>query len=76
MFKTIAQRLWAENNMKLFALLPSIYEITSTAITQAPNAKFETMLGVMQGGPKSLSLYNLYMGYAKRVFIKNVKNGM
>ena len=77
MFKTISQRLPPGADKKLILLLKSIYEYTTTALSQTPEDRFETMLGVRQGGPESPSLYNLYMDYVMRVFVQEcLKQGI
>ena len=77
MFKTISQRLPPGADKKLILLLKSIYDYTTTALSQTPEDRFETMLGVRQGGPESPSLYNLYMDYVMRVFVQEcLKQGI
>ena len=70
MFKSISQRLSPQCNKKLFELLESIYSYTTTALSQDPNGIFALTLGVRQGGPESPTLYNLYMDYVMRIFMK------
>ena len=77
MFKTITQRFPLGADDKLISLLKSIYEYTTTALSQSPNDAFQIMLGVRQGGPESPSLYNLYMDYVMRVFVQEcIKHGI
>ena len=70
MFKSISQPLSPQCNKKLFKLLESIYSYTTTALSQDPNGIFAFTLGVRQGGPESPTLYNLYMDYVMRIFMK------
>ncbi|MEO2222612.1 MAG: reverse transcriptase family protein, partial [Candidatus Poseidoniia archaeon] len=73
MFKSVNQRLSPGTNAKLFKLLESIYTYTSTALSQDEKQKFEISTGVRQGGPEAPTLYNLYMDYVMRVFVKTCK---
>ena len=70
MFSSIHQRLSPNTNTKLFELMESIYKYTTTALKDNPEDIFETALGVRQGGPESPSLFNLYIDYVMRVFLK------
>ena len=70
MFSSIHQRLSPNTNTKLFELMESIYKYTTTALKDNPDDIFETALGVRQGGPESPSLFNLYIDYVMRVFLK------
>ena len=70
MFKTIHQRLGPDVDRKLIQLLESLYTHTTTALSQSPNDIFEILLGVRQGGPESPLLFNLYIDYVMRVFLK------
>ena len=47
-----------------------MYYKTTTSLAQTPDDVFEILLGVRQGGPESPPLYNLYMDYVMRVFMK------
>ena len=73
MFASIHQRLTPESNRKLFELLESIYKYTSTALKEDPAGVFVTALGVRQGGPESPTLFNLYIDYIMRVFLRLCK---
>ena len=70
MFSSIHQRLSPNTSTKLFELMESIYKYTTTALKDNPDDIFETALGVRQGGPESPSLFNLYIDYVMRVFLK------
>ena len=69
LFKSIYQRLPEGANRKLFELLESLYEYTTTSLAETPEDIFGIMLGVRQGGPESPPLFNLYMDYVLRIFI-------
>ena len=69
MFKTISQRLPEECNVKLFQILESIYEYTTTALAEVEDDVFELTSSVRQGGPESPMLFNLFMDYVMRVFL-------
>ena len=69
LFKSIYQRLPEGANRKLFQLLQSLYEYTTTSLAEIPDDIFKLTLGVRQGGPESPPLFNLYMDYVMRVFM-------
>ena len=70
MFKSIYQRLSPNMNRKLIELLEELYKYTSTALQQNPKDLFEIFCGVRQGGPESPTLFNLYIDYVMRVYLK------
>ena len=70
LFESIYQRFPQETEPKLFRLLESLYSKTTTSLAQNPDDIFELLLGVRQGGPESPPLYNLYMDYVMRVYLK------
>ena len=65
LFKTIKQRLQSDTNCKVFDLLEALYSSTTTALNDVD--KFNTELGVRQGGPESPLLFNLFIDYGMRV---------
>ena len=65
LFKTIKQRLQSDTNCKVFDLLEALYSSTTTALNDVD--KFNTELGVRQGGPESPLLFNLFIDYVMRV---------
>ena len=67
LFDTIRQRLPEEWNGKLFKLLESLYQYTTTALSEAEDDIFELTSGVRQGGPESPILYNLFTDYVMRM---------
>ena len=73
MFSSTHQRLPPTSNRKLFEIMKSIYTYTTTALKEDPNDIFETALGVRQGGPESPTLFNLFIDYVMRVFLKLCK---
>ena len=70
LFSTITQRIPNKADRKLFELIGSLYSCTTTALAQTPDDVFEVKLGVRQGGPESSMLYNLFMDYVMRVYLK------
>ena len=77
LFKTLYQRLPANKNKKLFKLLESVYSFTTTGLSDNEKDIFNVLVGVRQGGPESPTLYNLYMDYVMRVYLKDCKvNGV
>ena len=65
-------RDWLFSSIKqslLFELLHSLYSNTKTALDGDLDHVFKTFVGVIQGGPESPFLYNLYMDYVLRVFM-------
>ena len=70
MFKSIYQRLSPKTNSKLIELLEALYKYTSTALKQNPKDLFEIFCGVRQSGPESPTLFNLYIDYVMRVYLK------
>ena len=72
LFKSLYQRLPVCQNQKLFKLLESIYAFTTTALSDDADI-FNVMVGVRQGGPESPTLFNLYMDYVMRIFLKECK---
>ena len=77
LFQTIYQRLPTNKNKKLFKLLESVYSFTTTGLSENEKDIFNVLVGVRQGGPESPTLYNLYMDYVMRVFLKDCKvNGI
>ena len=77
MFNSILKRMPANSNKKLIQLLQALYEVTSTALVETPNDKFECTLGVRQGGPESPLLYNLFMDFVLRIYFdKCSENGI
>lgn len=51
MFKSIINRHSKESDKKLVQLLETLYEYTTTALTETPGDKFKLSTGVRQGGP-------------------------
>ena len=70
MFQSIYQRLPKETNRKLFELIESLYSHTTTALQQNLTDVFEIGIGVRQGGVESPALFNLYIDYVMRVYLK------
>ena len=78
LFASIKQRFPNNENDLLFELLQSLYSNTKTSINGDLDNVLKTYVGVMQGGPESPFLYNLYMDYVLRIFVleckkKNIK---
>ena len=74
LFKIIKQRVPDSANLKLFELIQAIYSYTTTALNHNDDDIFEIINGVRQGGPESPILFNLYMDYVMRVFIKSCRD--
>ena len=70
LFKSIQQRFASDTNTNLVDIMESLYNFTTTSLADTPDDKFDTTSGVRQGGPESPILYNLYMEYVMRVFVK------
>ena len=70
MFNSILNRLPPNVNSKLIQLLQNFYIVTTTSLAETPDDCFELFLGVRQGGPESPILYNFYMDFVMRVFLK------
>ena len=70
LFTSIYQRLSPNINRKLIELLESLYKYTTTALQQNPKDLFEIFCGVRQGGSESPTLFNLYIDYVMRVYLK------
>ena len=70
MFQSIYRRLPKETNRKLFELIESLYSHTTTALQQNLTDVFEIGIGVRQGGVESPALFNLYIDYVMRVYLK------
>ena len=73
LFSSISQRLENQDENKLFKLIESLYSLTTTALAQTPEDKFDVKCGVRQGGPESPMLYNLIMDYVMRLYIAECK---
>ena len=56
-----------------FDYVESLYSLTTTALAQTPEDKFDVKCGVRQGGPESPMLYNLIMDYVMRLYIAECK---
>ena len=70
LFKSIYQRFPPGADRKLVELIEALYTYTTTSLAETPDDVFELGLGVRQDGPESPPLYNLYMDYVMRVFMK------
>ena len=70
LFKSIKQRLPKGGSNILIELIESIYSYTTTALSESETDIFKIFVGVRQGGPESPTLYNLYMDYVMRVFLR------
>ena len=54
-----------------------MYSFTTTGLSDNEKDIFNVLVGVRQGGPESPTLYNLYMDYVMRVYLKECKvNGV
>ena len=53
--------------MTMIQLIQTLYDHTTTALTETPDEKFELTTGVRQGGPESPMLYNLYNGLYDKI---------
>ena len=73
MFKSIKNRHSKESDKKLVQLLETLYEYTTTALTETPGDKFRLSTGVRQGGPESPLLYNLYMDFIMRIYLERCR---
>ena len=73
MFKSIKNRHSKESDKKLVQLLETLYEYTTTALTETPGDKFRLSTGVRQRGPKSPLLYNLYMDFIMRIYLERCR---
>ena len=73
LFSSISQRLENQDENKLFKLIESLYSLTTTALAQTPEDKFDVKCGVRQGGPESPMLYNLIMDYVMRLYVEECK---
>jgi hypothetical protein len=69
MFKSIKNRLPEGFNLELVHLLETLYSNMTTALAETPDDTFQLFVGVRQGGPESLMLYNLYMDHVMRIFM-------
>ena len=70
LFKSINQRFPPGADRKLVELIEALYTYITTSLAKTPDDVFELGLSVRQGGPESPPLYNLYMDYVMRVFMK------
>ena len=70
LLKSIYQRFPSGADRKLVELIEALYTYTTTSLAETPDDVFEMGLGARQGGPESPPLYNLYMDYVMRVFMK------
>ena len=70
LFESIYQRFPQDVKPNLFEILEALYSKTTTSLAQNQDDIFELLLGVRQGGPESPPLYNLYMDYVMRVYMK------
>ena len=70
LFKSIYQRLPVRSNPILIKLLECLYSHTTTALSEDPENPFQLYTGVRQGGPESPPLFNLYLDYVMRLFLK------
>ena len=68
LFQSIRQRI--SGSQKIVDILEKLYAHTTTALAETPDDIFELILGVRQGGPESPILYNLFMDFVMRVFMK------
>jgi len=73
MFSSIHQRLSPSVNHKLIELIEVLYRYTTTALKQNLKDIFELSRGVRQGGPESPTLFNLYIDYVMRIYLKKCK---
>ena len=78
LFQLIRQRVPPGANIQLFQLIESVYDYTTTALPEDNEEIFEIIMGVRQGGPESPVLFNLYIDYVMRIFLrrcgeKNIK---
>ena len=73
MFKAMKNRLPDSHTKKLINLLAVLYSHTTTSLEEAPDDVFETRSGVRQGGPESPMLFNLYVDFVMRTFLKDCK---
>ena len=73
MFKTISKRPHLPATKKLFELLESLYSFTSTALSNLPDYEFKITTGVRQGGPESSFLFNLFIDFVMRIYLKTCK---
>lgn len=73
MFSSIHQRLSTSVNRKLIELIEMLYKYTTTALQQNLEDIFELSRGVRQGGPESPALFNLYIDYVIRIYLKKCK---
>ena len=77
MFNSILSRIPPNANLKLIHLLQNLYNATTTSLAETPDDCFQLFLGVRQGGPESPILYNFYMDFVMRVFLKKCsENGV
>ena len=77
MFNSILNRIPSDVNTKMIQLLQNLYNATTTSLAETPEDSFELHLGVRQGGPESPILYNLYMDFVMRVFLRKCsENGV
>ena len=77
MFNSILNRIPPHVNSKIIQLLQNLYNDTTTSLAETPDDCFELFIGVRQGGPESPILYNLYMDFVMRVFLKKCsENGV
>ena len=72
LFKMIKQRLQSDTNCKVFDLLEALFSSTTTALNNMD--KFNTELGIRQGGPESPLLFNLLIDYVIELFTKNASS--
>ena len=59
LFKSIKKGFLIDSDKALIQLIELLYSYTSTALTEVPDDSFELNVGVRQGGPESILLYNL-----------------
>ena len=50
-----------------------LYSYTKTSLEEPPDDVFETRSDVRQGGPESPMLFNLYVDFVMRTFLKDCK---
>ena len=72
LFRSIKIRFPDDANLKLFDLLEKLYSHTSLTFHEAMTS-FPVSSGVRQGGPESPLLFNLYIDYVMRVYMKKCK---
>ena len=70
LFESIRLRFATGQSPRLFNILEKLYINTSLTFEEI-NETFNTSSGVRQGGPESPFLFNLFIDFVMRVFMKN-----